>query len=224
MPKLETVSSYREPLSEPFGKAAFGQYSEQEADCGPQHHLDAKRCNTEAPQNYSRDLFWHFIDLQQHILDDHNDQDDCRTGYEPRATVKGKMPHALVMFVEQVWPEALPSSRRHMPRSLPGVAGACAFSASMASGFRNAGAGMETARPIGFGRAEFTLCLGPGKAVLELHDDVRAKCELRAFSACPKRDTREADSAGDSEEAALAIKRCRAVQGRVIANLWPNGY
>ena len=29
MPKLETVSSYREPLSEPFGKAAFGQYSEQ---------------------------------------------------------------------------------------------------------------------------------------------------------------------------------------------------
>jgi hypothetical protein len=50
-----------EPL--PFGMA----------DRSPQHHLDCKCCNPEAPQNYGRELFWDFIDLRQYILDDRDD-------------------------------------------------------------------------------------------------------------------------------------------------------
>jgi hypothetical protein len=95
VPKLARDSSYRVPLPESIGKAAFGQYSEQEADCGPQHRLDAKCCNTEAPQNYGRELFWHFIEFWQHILDDRDDHDECRTGDErriPRAVARREAP------------------------------------------------------------------------------------------------------------------------------------
>ena len=52
---------------------------------------------------------------------------------------------------------------------------------------------------------------------LEPRDDVSAEVELRALGADPE--TREAPAAKDG----LAIKGRRAVQGRVVANLRPEG-
>ena len=101
-----------ETLPEPFGKAAFGQYSEQEADRSPQHHLDAKCSNTEAPQNYGRELFWHFIDLRQRILDDRDDDEECRTGDERRNPPRGAV---QVPLRERVQPPKSRASQRIVP-------------------------------------------------------------------------------------------------------------
>ena len=53
--------------------------------------------------------------------------------------------------------------------------------------------------------------------LLEFRDDVSAEGELRALGAGPE--TREAPAAEDG----LAIEGRRAVQGRVVANLRPEG-
>src|SRR5256885_12249940 len=53
--------------------------------------------------------------------------------------------------------------------------------------------------------------------VLEFRDEVSAEGELRALGAGPE--TREMPAAGD----ALAIEGRRVVQGRVVANLRPEG-
>src|ERR1700730_4930233 len=76
----------------------------------------------------------------------------------------------------------------------------------------------DIAPPKCFDGAEFPTGLwAPGLDVSELRDDVSAEGELRTLGAGPE--AREAPAAEDG----LAIKGRRVVQGRVVANLRPEG-